>query len=298
MQYEEKKHFYQVKGFYISCFLGLFAILCVIMVRDRVLNQEESSQNLVADLGEHNVEEGIGNQNNQEVQADSQGEMEAQAIQKDPSTDNQGDSQVVAKTTDSPIVTEAPTEEFNATSAPKSDTSITGTGNAEKKQAETEKAEQEKIEKEEAVTEEETVSVLNSGENEQGLTWPIKGEIIMNYSMDKGVYFATLGQYKVNPAILIQGKEGDEVVSACDCKITKISERNETGLTVVAEANGYKFIYGQIQDVQVKKGQVVKEGSVLGKLAKPSRYYTKEGCSLYFQIKEDGKSVNPLLFLQ
>lgn len=284
MQYEEKKHFYQVKGFYISCFLGLFAILCVIMVRDRVLNQEESSQNLVAELGEHTVEEGIGSQSNQEVQAQTETEpqTQAQAIQKDPSTDNQGnDGQATAvKETDSPTVTEVPVEENIVTSAPKSDTSIT-----EKKQAEKEE-------------EEETVSVLNPGEKEQGLTWPINGEIIMNYSMDRGVYFATLGQYKVNPAILIQGKEGDEVVSACDCKITQISERNETGLTLVAEANGYKFIYGQLQDVQVKKGEVVKEGSVLGKLAKPSRYYTKEGCNLYFEIKEDGKSVNPLLFLK
>ena len=48
----------------------------------------------------------------------------------------------------------------------------------------------------------------------------------------------------------------------------------------------------------MKKGEVVKEGSVLGKLAKPSRYYTKEGCNLYFQVKENEKSVNPLLFLK
>lgn len=275
MQYEEKKHFYQAKGFYISCFLGLFAILCVVAVRNQVLNQEESNQNLVAELGEHTIEEGVENQNNQQIQGKNP------TVEEKTATENQrntGES-AVAEVTDSPTITEVPTEQTIVTSAPKSDTSIT-----EKKQAE--------------VKEEETVSVLNPGEKEQGLTWPVNGEILMNYSMDKSVYFATLGQYKVNPAILIQGKEGDKVVSACDCKVTKISERSETGLTLVAEANGYKFIYGQLKDIEVKKGDIVKEGSTIGKLNKPSRYYTEEGCNLYFQVKEDGKSVNPLLFLK
>lgn len=277
MQYEEKKHFYQAKGFYISCFLGLFAILCVVAVRDQVLNQEEGKQNLVAELGEHTIEEGAESQNNQEMQGQNPA-MENETVTKNQ--DNSGEN-AVTKATDSPIITEAPVEQPVVTSAPKSDSSI-----SEKKQAKAKEKE------------EESVSVLNPGEKEQGLTWPVEGEILMNYSMDKSVYFATLGQYKVNPAILIQGKEGDKVVSACDCKVTKISERTETGLTLVAEANGYKFIYGQLKDVTVKKGDVVKEGSTLGKLDKPSRYYTEEGCNLYFQVKEDGKSVNPLLFLK
>ena len=71
MQYEDKKHFYHAKGFYISCFLGLFAILCVIAVRDKVLNQEESNQNMVAELGEHTIEEGTKEQMNQEIQNDT-----------------------------------------------------------------------------------------------------------------------------------------------------------------------------------------------------------------------------------
>lgn len=274
MQYEDKKHFYQAKGFYISCFLGLFAILCVVAVRDKVLNQEEGNQNMVAELGEHTIEEGTKEQINQEMQNDTS-VAENEAI-----TEQQGDTgeSVVAEVTDTPVFTETPKEQVVATGEPKTDSSI-----SEKKQAE---------------VKEETVTVLNPGEKEQGLTWPVEGEILINYSMDKSVYFSTLGQYKVNPAIIIKGKEGEKVVSACDCKVTQISKQGETGLTLVAEANGYQFIYGQLKDIQVKKGEIVKEGSTLGKLAKPSRYYTKEGCNLYFQVKENGKSVNPLLFLK
>ena len=34
----------------------------------------------------------------------------------------------------------------------------------------------------------------------------------MSYSMDKTVYFQTLDQYKYNPAVIIEGAEGDQVL--------------------------------------------------------------------------------------
>ncbi len=44
------------------------------------------------------------------------------------------------------------------------------------------------------------------------LLWPVNGTIIMSYSMDKTVYFQTLDQYKYNPAVVISGAEGDQVL--------------------------------------------------------------------------------------
>ena len=35
-----------------------------------------------------------------------------------------------------------------------------------------------------------------------GLLRPVSGEVLMSYSMDKSVYFATLDQYKYNPAVI------------------------------------------------------------------------------------------------
>ena len=43
------------------------------------------------------------------------------------------------------------------------------------------------------------------------MIWPVSGTVLMNYSMDKTVYFATLDQYKYNPALVISGAEGDQV---------------------------------------------------------------------------------------
>ena len=133
---------------------------------------------------------------------------------------------------------------------------------------------------------------------EQGLTWPVNGKIILDYSMDKSIYFSTLGQYKCNPAIIISGAVGDKVVSACDCKVTNVSRNDETGLTVTTTSGDYEFVYGQLADLKVAKGDTIKEGDTIGTLAKPSKYYRKEGCNLYFQVLEDGDSVNPLLLLK
>lgn len=41
------------------------------------------------------------------------------------------------------------------------------------------------------------------------ILWPVNGAVIMSYSMDKTVYFQTLDQYKYNPAVIIEGAEGD-----------------------------------------------------------------------------------------
>ena len=38
------------------------------------------------------------------------------------------------------------------------------------------------------------------------LLWPVDGQVIMNYSMDKTVYFSTLDQFKYNPALIISGE--------------------------------------------------------------------------------------------
>ncbi len=38
---------------------------------------------------------------------------------------------------------------------------------------------------------------------EDGMLWPMEGNVILNYSMDSTIYFATLDQYKYNPAVII-----------------------------------------------------------------------------------------------
>ena len=130
------------------------------------------------------------------------------------------------------------------------------------------------------------------------LYWPIDGNVILNYSMNETIYFATLDQYKYHPAILISGEEEKEVWSAAAGKIESIEALPETGLTVTIDlGNGFKAIYGQLKDVAKAKGEYIEEGELLGYLETPTKYYTLEGCHLYFQLLKDDTPINPLEYL-
>ena len=144
-----------------------------------------------------------------------------------------------------------------------------------------------------------TSAKIQSGFNEEkGLSWPVKGDVIMKYSLSNTTYFKTLAQYKCNPAIEIAAENGTKVSAAADGKVTKISHEEETGNTVMMDlGNGYSVVYGQLKDVKVKEGQSVKEGEVIGKIAEPTKYFSEEGSNLYLQVMQNDKTVDPLLLL-
>lgn len=136
-------------------------------------------------------------------------------------------------------------------------------------------------------------------DQEKGLLWPVIGDVILNYSMDQGVYFKTLGQYKCNPAILIQARKNTPVYAAADGIVEKVEKNDETGLTITCSAgDNFQIVYGQLKDVAVKEGDMIKEGQTLAKLAKPSNSYVLEENHLFFEVLEDGKPVDPMLLLR
>lgn len=131
------------------------------------------------------------------------------------------------------------------------------------------------------------------------LAWPMEGDVILNYSMDQTVYFATLEQYKYNPAVIISGKVNDAVRAAATGKITKIQTNEETGLTVTMDlGDGYTAVYGQLKEVLYNEGAVVDVGNTIGYIAEPTKYYSVEGSNLYFELMKDKEPVNPMQYLE
>lgn len=135
-------------------------------------------------------------------------------------------------------------------------------------------------------------------EKEDGMGWPLAGDVILNYSMDSAVYFATLMQYKYNPAILISAAQGDNVSACARGQVVKIGESAEQGKYVVMNlGNGYEVTYGQLDNLQVEEGTVVARGQVIGNVAKTTKYYSVEGDHLSLMITKDGETVDPLTLL-
>ena len=143
-----------------------------------------------------------------------------------------------------------------------------------------------------------TAMNLNFGEDSQ-LLWPVDGNVLMSYSMDKTVYFSTLDQYKYNPAMIIGSEVGADVLAAADGEVTSIETTAQTGTTITMNlGNGYTAVYGQVKEVCVHEGDRMEQGDVIGYLSEPTKYYSVEGPNLYFQLLKDGDPVNPLEYME
>lgn len=130
------------------------------------------------------------------------------------------------------------------------------------------------------------------------MQWPVEGELMMDYSMENTTYFSTLDQYKLNPAIVVKAVVGAPVKAASNGTITSIADTAKTGTTLTMDmGNGYQSVYGQLTDLLVEEGQTVKEGTILGYIAEPSKYYSIEGSSLYFAMTKDDQPIDPITYL-
>ncbi len=205
--------------------------------------------------------------------------------------DGDGDTQMVSQATQTPVVTAEPTV-APATQIIEDD---------EEDQEEAEPTPQKKPTATPKSVETDANPVKNTlhFDEENGLLWPLQGEILMEYSDEQVVYFKTLAQYRTNPAIIIGAKEGDEVKASADGIVTEVSTSDQTGRTVTMDiGDDYSVKYGQLKEVSVQKGDTVTEGQVIGKVAAPTNYYSLEGANLYYQVLQKDQTVNPMLLLR
>ena len=142
-------------------------------------------------------------------------------------------------------------------------------------------------------------NVLNAGySSENAMSWPVRGEVIMDYSMDKTIYYPTLQEYKCNPSILIQSEEGTDVAAAFSGTVADVYHDAQLGTVVeMSLGNGYEAYYGQLKNVDVAVGDTVRQGQIIGTVSTPTRFYSIEGSHLNFRVTRDGEPVDPLDYL-
>ncbi len=134
---------------------------------------------------------------------------------------------------------------------------------------------------------------------EEGISWPMEGNVILNYSMDSTVYFKTLDQYKYNPAVIIAGDVNSKVYSVAKGQVTRVANDEVTGCTVtVSLGDGYEAVYGQLKELTFDEGDYVEAGHVIGYVSEPTKYFSLEGSNLYFELHKDGVPVDPVDYFQ
>jgi len=126
-----------------------------------------------------------------------------------------------------------------------------------------------------------------------GFYLPVEGNILMHYDTEHTVYFATLDQYKYNPATIISAPEDTPVYICADATVLGIDYDEELGFSMRFDlGNGYEVIYGQIKDMRYLEGDRVSRGTQVASIAKPSKYYSVEGSNLYFAMEKNGERTN------
>lgn len=292
-----KKHslaeFLKSKSFYVLLGVGALAIIAITVVSLNQPSGNNKGQNLV-DLNEPNANVA---DNSTPVPTDIPDSTTPSDTAKNEPGSSSGGTDVANVTPTEPGGTVADLDEA-------SDDPNYGNALAEKEAAEgNQTADADTGSKETASTEDtEEVSTADTlyFDVEKGLNWPINGDVLLNYSPDRVVYFKTLEQFRCNPAIIIDAKIGAEVNSAATGIITSITEEDETGVTVTMNiGSGYSLVYGQLENSQdYKVGDMVEKGAVLGNVAKPTMYYSVEGGNLYFMVEKDNETVDPVSLLK
>lgn len=134
---------------------------------------------------------------------------------------------------------------------------------------------------------------------EDGMTWPVQGNVIISYSMDERAYLATLNEYRYYPAVAISAATDSTICAAAKGRVTNIGYNEEIGQYVTMDlGDGYEMTYGQLKDLTVEQGDYVSRGQIIGSVADPTKYYSVEGANLYVKMEHNKESMDPVLYFQ
>lgn len=136
-------------------------------------------------------------------------------------------------------------------------------------------------------------------DNKPTIVLPMESATVgLGYAYDHLVKWETLGDWRVHPALDFVG-EGD-VVAIRDGKVTDVEMHTtlDGNVVTVTHADGYVSIYKSLgDDIAVKVGDEVKAGDKLGKASNSMMSELKTGSHLHFELKKDGKYVDPTTVL-
>ena len=292
--------FFKGKGYYMLLFVGVVAIAAVALIGSQLSSKQLQEDDNYVDLNDvgDNIAAEEGNNELAENNPISEGIVNNGDIASDNTNFAEDNSAENAANTNEVADNTAGSQNMIEYEGYAEDNAGTEVASAEESGGTVEESMEASTDN--AVNESpETIHNL-SFQAEDGLMWPVMGNVIMNYSMDHTIYFATLMQYKCNPAMIIDAEVGTEVKAAAAGIVTDVEEYNdETGLTVTMDiGDGYSVVYGQLSDVRLQAGDFVNEGAVIGTISEPTKYYSVEGSNLYFQVLNKDGTVNPMLLLR
>ena len=98
-----------------------------------------------------------------------------------------------------------------------------------------------------------------------------------------------------HPGIDFKGNRGDEARCTADGRVVFAGRFGGYGNCVrIAHANNFETLYGHLSRISVKVGQEVTVGQKIGEVGSTGH---STGNHLHYEIRKDGKPINPIKFL-
>ncbi len=114
--------------------------------------------------------------------------------------------------------------------------------------------------------------------------WPSQGKLIARFNPGKG-----------KKGLDISGKLGQSIKAAADGNVVYSGNglRGYGNLVIIKHSDTFLSAYGHNRRLLVKEGTAVKQGQKIAEMGESG----KDGVILHFEIRRDGKPVNPLAYL-
>ena len=130
-------------------------------------------------------------------------------------------------------------------------------------------------------------------------TSPLAGKEVFGYSMETLSYNQTTRDWRTHDGVDIAAEAGAEVVAAADGEVYTTYEDESLGYTVVIRhEDGYTTRYSSLsEDLQVKPGDRVSMGQVIGTVDSTALVETALGPHLHFSVSHRDIPMDPAEFL-
>lgn len=158
-------------------------------------------------------------------------------------------------------------------------------------------------------TDEKTTVNITSEKNEktakeidtetQPFVMPVDGEIINPFSNGELVKSETLGYWQTHDGVDIKAKAGTKVAAMTNGTVTKVIEDPLFGTEVIINHgnNIEGHYYNLKKTVDVSEGDTVNSGEKIGEVGKTADAESKLPAHLHFGIKQNGKWIDPISFI-
>ena len=130
-------------------------------------------------------------------------------------------------------------------------------------------------------------------------TWPVKGEVFSDFSLEVLAYDETMGDWRTHSGVDIAAAVGTRVLALSNGTVTKVYEDDLMGTSVVIDhGEGLVSTYQNLAaQTTVAQGDSVVTGTVIGAVGDTAIAESGRPPHLHLEVMRDDRAVDPVDFL-